>query len=181
MKTSLQIFGAFALALTVFASCSPNLTPFTERLYQEYQWSENELKQIQFYLSEDLVLRRQLSAGNTEILAGGKIRVEDGRQVEEILIERGTPGVFMFSPKKEHFAISFEDDDYLMFGPNPRVGNKFVLLGKDWTRGMGTVTYGGREFRVKSEDAYAGLLVNLKKIRKTERRSRVAGGRRVGG
>ena len=180
MKSLKLTIGALC-ALFFLASCSPRLTPFTEQLYNDFGWNEGQLKQIQFYLSEDLVMRRQLSAGSSEILSGGKIRVENGRRVEVVTVPRGTPGVFLFSPKRDHFAISFESDDkYLMFGPNPKAGNRFVLLGSDWSRNGGMVTYGGQKFRVERNDAFAGLLVNLKKIQKTERQSRTARGRTVG-
>ena len=178
----LKLTAGALFAVLFFAACSPRLTPLTEQLYDDFRWDESELSRIQFYLSDDLVMRRQLSAGSSEILSGGKIRIENGRRVEVVTIQRGTPGVFLRRGSKgDHFAVSFESDDkYLMFGPNPKAGDRFVILGSDWSRNGGMVTYGGQKFRVDRTDAFAGLLVNLKKIQKTERQSRVARGRTVG-
>jgi len=177
LKNSLFIFfiGLF------LASCSPKLTPFTQRLYTESNWTKAELKQIQFYLSEDIKLKRALSGGSSEI-ANGKIRIEDGRQIEEVVIPKMTPGIFLFSPKDNRFAISFEDSDarFLMFGPNPKANNRYVLLASEWKGRTGKVKYDDKTWRIDANDAIANLLVDLKKVRKVTVNSRTAGGRKIG-
>lgn len=180
MKSLYNIFAAAVLVLSMSA-CSPQLTTFTQRLYDEYDWTESELKRIQFYVSDDILLRRQLTGGTSEIISG-EIKVVDGREVEEIVIRRKTPGVLLFLPKENRFAISFEaegDDRYLIFGPNPKAGNRYALLASEWRRRGGKVTYEGRKFDVEASSAFAALMVDLKKIRKTSINSRTARGRRV--
>jgi hypothetical protein len=180
MKSTYNIFAAAVVILTL-ASCSPQLTSFTQRLYDEYDWSETELKRIQFYVSDDIIMRRQLTGGSSEIISG-EIKIVDGREVEEVVIRRKTPGVLLFLPKEDRFAISFEadgDDRYLIFGPNPKAGNRYALLASEWRRRGGTVTYEGRKFDVEASSAFAALMVDLKKIRKTSINSRTARGRRV--
>jgi hypothetical protein len=92
-----------------------------------------------------------------------------------------TPGVFVFSPKEKRFAISFEDSDarFLMFGPNPKAGNKYVLLASEWKNRRGKVQYDDKTWRVSADDAVSSLLVDLKKVRKVSVSSRTAGGRKV--
>lgn len=175
---NLTLFGLLAILLS---SCSPTLTPFTQRLYDEYRWTESELKRIQFYLSDDVVMRRELTGSKSEIISG-EIKLIDGRKVEEIIIPAGTPGVFLFSPKDERFAISFEDggdDRFLMFGPNPKAGNRYVLLASDWNRRTGKVTYAGTMYLVNSNDAFATLMVDLKETRRISINRRTARGRTV--
>lgn len=172
---------AIAVALLSLGACSPRLTPFTERLYDENRFTEVDLKKIQFYLSDDIVMRREFSSSDSRI-EGGTIRMVGGRQVEEIVIPRGTPGVFLFSPKADRFAISFEaegEDRYLMFGPNPKADGRFVLLASDWNRRQGTVTYEGRKFEVDASSAWANLMVDLKRMNSTSVKSRTAKGRTV--
>ncbi len=171
------------LSLLFFSSCNTRLTYFTEDLYQEQGWSDKELKKIQFYVSQNIVLKRELTGGSSEIISG-KIKIENGSRIEEVVIPKGTPGVFLFSPKNNRFAVSFEEKGnkrYLMFGPSPKNGDRFVMLASDWNRRSGKVTYGGKQWRVGSESAYAALLVDMKKIHKYDKNSRVARGRRVGG
>lgn len=172
---------ASALIIFFSTSCTPTLSPFTERLYDENRWSEEELKRIQFYLSEDLVLRRQAQEGSSEITKG-EIKMVNGKRVEEVIIRRNTPGVLLFSPKQDRFAVTFESngDDYLMFGPNPKASGRFVVLASDWNKRQGTVTYAGKKWRVDYRDAMASLLVDLKKTRKVSVKSRTAQGRKVG-
>lgn len=162
------------------ASCSPSYRPFTQDLHRSYQWSENDLKKVQFYLSEDIVLHRELSFGETAI-EGGKIITENGRQVEEIVFAEGTPGVLMFMPKENRMAVSFEDgtDRFLMFGPNPKANDRYVLLASDWNRRSGLVNYNGKRYRTSSRSAFAGLLVDLDRVNKTSVQRRRAKGRTI--
>jgi hypothetical protein len=169
------------LLVIVLSSCSPSLTPFTQRLYDQYRWTESELKRIQFYLSDNIVMRRELSGSKSEIISG-EIKLIDGRRVEEIVIPSGTPGVFMFSPKANRFAISFEEDGderFLMFGPNPKANNRYVLLASDWNRRMGKVTYAGQMYNVDTGSAFAGLMVDLRKSSQISVNRRTARGRTV--
>lgn len=170
----------FALSTAVLAGCSPRLTPFTQDLYDDARWSENELKRIQFYLSDPIVLRRVMSGGESTITEG-KIKMIDGRRVEEIIIPENTPGILLFMHKYDRFAISFEEfsDDYLMFGPNPKIGDRYALLAREWKKQSGVVTYNGTEYEVAANSAFASLLVDLRKINKVERETRRATGRTV--
>jgi hypothetical protein len=177
MKNTLMV----CLVLTALSSCSPNLSYFTQDLYERNRWSEAELKKIQFYLSDDVYLRRSLGENASEIVEG-QVRVINGRKVEEIVIPRSTPGVFMFSPRANRFAITFEkgsDQRFLMFGPNPKAGERYVLLAKDWERTSGTVTYDGKEYEVNYGAAFAGLMVDLRRIDRQDRNSRTVEGVRV--
>ncbi|MCB0683583.1 MAG: hypothetical protein KDC32_22165, partial [Saprospiraceae bacterium] len=136
------------------ASCSPTLSPFTRNLLQENRWSDDELKRIQFYLSNDIVLHRKLDSGASTI-SDGEIKIINGQEVEEVVIRRGTPGVFLFRPKADHFAVSFEstgnDQRFLMFGPNPKLDGRFVLLASEWERRQGKVTYDGVTYWVDAD------------------------------
>jgi hypothetical protein len=163
-----------------FASCSAKLTPFTQRLYDEYNWSERELKKIQFYLSENIILWREAGSEETRI-KNGKIRVKDGRKVEEVLFKKGTPGVLVFSPKENRFAISFDkqDEQYLMFGPNPKANNRYVLLGKKWDRRQGEITYNGNIYNTSAENAFASLLVDIDAASQLNVKSKTVKGRKV--
>lgn len=170
----------FLTVVLSFASCSKTLTSFTERMYEEQGWSEQQLEKIQFYLSDDIVLWRD--AGNSKSsLENGQIKIVDGRKVEEVVFKSGTPGVFLFSPEKEKFAISFEDRDdrFLMFGPSAKWSGRFVLLAKEWRKSIGKITYDGKVWNTSSESAYATLLVDLKKANNTQYKSKTVSGRKI--
>jgi hypothetical protein len=177
----IQFLAIVMMSLITLSSCSKRLTPFTENIYEEFNWTDRELEKIQFYLSDDIILHRKLRAEDSKI-DDGKIRVVDGSRVEEIVFKRGTPGVFMFTPKKNRMAISFEsggEEKYLMFGPNSKTGGKFVLLAKEWNQRSGKVSYNSKTYTTSYESAYANLLVDLKKARNINYKSRTAKGRTV--
>ena len=172
-----------ALALAVLSACSPQLTALTDDLRDDNRWTERELSQIQFYLSEDLVLTRERRRGTTDIQQG-RVRVENGRDIEEVVFDRGTPGVMLFSPKEGHLAIGFDptdDDRYLVFGANPREDGRYTLLAKEWKRYNGKVTYGGETWNVSAANADVSLLLNLKRTGTVDRDTKRPAGRRVGG
>ncbi len=176
-----QLLFLGALVTIFLSSCSPRLTPFTQRLYSENGWSERDLQAIQFYLSDDIVLTRQVRDGESSI-RDGKVKVVAGKEIEELRFPKGTPGVLLFEPKNNRFAISFEeggDERYLMFGPNRNRGGKYMLLAADWDKNYGTVTYDGQLYRTNSESAFAALLIDLKAIRKVSVKSKTAKGRTV--
>lgn len=179
MRTQFIFF--FSILLIGLSSCSPRLTPFSQRIYSENNWSERDLQSIQFYLSEDIVLTRQRKQGESTI-KDGKVKVVGGKEIEEIKFPKGTPGVLLYIPKERRFAISFEeggDEKYLMFGPNKRYGGKYMMLAADWDKRYGTVTYNDNVYRTDNESAYAALLIDLKALRQVTVKSKTAKGRTI--
>jgi len=168
------------LSVLFITSCGPTYKPFTSALQNDNRWSEEELKHIQFYLSNDIVLRRNLSRGES-VIEGGKIRIKEGQRIEEIVIREGTPGVLVFMPKEERLAISFENgkDKFLVFGPHPKWNGRYMLLGSEWDKYAGKVTYQGKTYSTSSKSAYAGLLVDLDKVSQVTRKRHTVAGRKV--
>ncbi len=178
---NLRMFTFLIFCLIGLNACSPSLSPFTQSLYEENNWSDAQLKKIQFYLSDNIVLWRQLSNSSSEIVSG-EIKMVDGKRVEEIVIPRGTPGVLTAQPQENLFAVSFESgsDRFLMFGPNPRMGNRYMLRFKQKNNNrIYKVTYEDRVFNMRSSDALATLMVDLKKVNQVSVKSRRASGRTI--
>jgi len=170
------------LSLFLLSSCSQQLNYFTEDMYSDYKWSENELKKIQFYLSEDIELESIRNASESKI-SDGQIRINKGQKIDKVIIRKGTPGTLMFSPSTKRFAVSFDEDseNYLMFGPNPKANGKYVLLAKDWKRHHGIISYGNKQYRTSSESAYAALMVDVKKAKRMSYSKKTASGRTIKG
>ena len=169
------------LGIIFLASCSPHLTPLTENLVEDMNWSSDELEQIQFYLSDDIVLYREAKIGDASIREG-KVKVVNGRKVEQIVFEKGTPGVFLFSTSATNMAISFEEGGekrYLVFGPSPKYSDRYVLLAKDWNRKKGQISYDDRVYQTSTQSAFAMLMIDLERARKTSVKSRKAKGRTI--
>jgi len=172
----LILFIAIASSL---ASCK-NLVPYTDSMKQNHGWTDEQVRSIQFYLSHDIILRRELTKGTSEIVQG-KIKIVDGRKVDEIIVRAGTPGVVSEIPKSDKLKVSFEvgDDHSISFGVNPNVGEKYVLLASEWKNGLGKVHYAGDEYYTDPDSKYSYLMVDLRRIDKSDRKQHVAKGRKI--
>ena len=180
MKKVFSFSAAVIFAFTM-ASCSSELRPFTANLLREGGWNDSELKKVQFYLSNDVILQRAIKNGTSEITSGS-IKIVKGEKIEEVRIPRGTPGVFVFREKDNHFAVSFDatsDKRYLMFGPNPKQKGTYVLLASEWQNRQGKVRYDDGFYYTSDESAWAILMVDFKKIQKIEVASQTAKGRKI--
>jgi len=178
MKSIAKLLPLVVLCIFLLSACSPRLSPFTQKLYEENNWSSAQLKRIQFYLSDGVILRRQRTGADSKI-SGGKIRMEQGREIEEIIIPKGTPGVLSYIPRENRFAISFEEgksNRTLIFGPDSRGNNRYVLKVVKWKDARGIIRYDDKNYYIYKSDALALLMVDLKKIRKTQVKKRVAKG-----
>ena len=114
-------------------------------------------------------------------IVSGEIKMVQGRKVEEIRIPKGTPGVVVDRPRGDKLAVSFEtqNDRYLIFGPNPKKGARYVLLATEWKNNRGKVKYDGQQYFTTRESGLAALLVNLKQSKKVRVKSRAAKGREI--
>ena len=169
-----------AIAILTLSSCK-TLIPFSEDLKTDNNWNDDQIKQIQYYNSETIVLNRQLKSNETGIVSG-KIKMVDGKQVEEIIIKKGTPGVISAIPDSERLAISFEigDDHYLTFGIDHNRGGRYYLRLKDYKKNQyAVVSYFDKTYNIAPQALNAYLQVNLKKINKLKTELRVAKGRKL--
>ena len=169
----------FAFALVALSSCK-TLVPFTENLKDSNSWKDTDLKQIQYYNSETIILHRQLNKNETGIVSG-KVKVIDGKQVEEIIIKKGTPGIVTALPLQK-MAISFElgDDYFLTFGIDKKRGDKYYLRLRELKDGKyAIVTYNNKAYQLSPASLNSYLQVNLKKIDNQQRELRVAKGRKL--
>ncbi len=104
----------------------------------------------------------------------------DGRQVEQIVIKSGTPGVIVKAENRDIFQVSFDaDGSFLRFGVNKDYNGRYTMMAKRWDGRVGIVDYAGKEYKSTPESIYAYLSVNMKKIDNTSVESREAGGRTI--
>ena len=165
----------------LLSACTTQLSYFTQDLQDGYNWTESELKKIQFFLSEDIHLVRAKSKEISKI-EDGSITIQSGSSIDQVIIEAGTPGVVVFTPKANRFAVSFDDDssNYLIFGPSPNSKGRYVLMAKKWNAQSGIVTYGGKEYRTSSANAFAALMVDVNNAMKVSTTQSKASGRTIG-
>lgn len=171
----ITIFG-----ITLLASCTPQLVPYTTTVQRQTGLGESQLKKVQFYNSDRIVLFREVGKNTTEVVSGD-IKIVDGKQIEEIVINPNTPGVLVNSADGKRFGISFEEgaDRYLVFGLDPKKAGRYSIYGKNWENHIATIDYDGKEYKLAPQSSEAILLVNLKKLNAMKVNTRTVHGRSV--
>lgn len=85
---------ALSLAAGMFATTGcASFVPFTEELRTQNDLREAELRNLQFYTSNEVTLRREASSSGRQITAGHRLVLLSGKTVEEVVLEEHTPGV----------------------------------------------------------------------------------------
>jgi hypothetical protein len=110
----------FACALVLSTGCA-SYVPFTQELRNEHRLSVDDLRNLQFYNSHAITLRRELARGDRQVTGTHKLLVIAGKQIEEVLIEKNTPGVLVGADEGT-LQVSFEEGTSLSFtvrGPEP--------------------------------------------------------------
>jgi hypothetical protein len=174
MKNLILLF----TAIITLSSCK-NMVPYTDALRQKYNWSESDLKRIQFYTSDAIILQRKVVDGETRIQEG-KIKTINGEKIEEIIIRSGTQGILVQEASGK-LSISFEKNNsyFINFGKNVNMNNRFSIAFSSLQNKIGTINYNGTKYFTAPETVDAILMVDMRRIDNSELNQRVAKGRKV--
>lgn len=99
---------------------APERVALTNALRTRYELTETELRALQYYLSERVVLERVMTDGSRRV-ERGRLVVRGGTVIHQIVIERGTPGVvepdatLTEGPSAHAIPVSFEPGAPLAF------------------------------------------------------------------
>ena len=120
---------------------------FTDELRDRYALTDQEVRSLQYWVSDDIRLERLTATGSRNVERGQLVE-RGGESTDTILIPRGTPGVAV-GQGADWIAVSFEPGSYLYFSsrhdgqhvlPNPAdSGTRYYLWSQDWTTGPGVV------------------------------------------
>lgn len=168
----------FLSLITILSSCK-TLTPFTETIRQKNNLTLQDLKNIQFYTSNDILLNREINGSKNQIISG-RIKTVNNRQIEEIFIPINTACLVVDTSKNGSIKLSFSDNDEksLTFGVTQNT-SRYVLLAESWNGKEGTVHYGSDIYITKGLSYDACLLVNMKELLKIKRKFKVEKGRKL--
>lgn len=197
------------VALLFGTGCATRMVPFTQELRAQHELTDSEVKGLQFYLSDDVKLRRELERDNRRVV-GGNLEVTTGKLVEEVLVEEQTPGVVVAMDELT-LSVSFEEGTSLSFSvarparpalplvlhesryaepPDPfpgrapakRADDTATLLGNYWLviGADGVVSFGGRPFEAVEGSHRAHLLIDAESLEEVAESRTVLKGRTVG-
>jgi len=102
-----------ALGLSSGVGCA-SYVPFTHELRTEHGLTDEEVRNLQFYVSDAITLRREVESDKRQVTPGHKLLVLSGKQIEEVVIPAKTPGVAVkVGPRS--IAVSFQPGTQLIF------------------------------------------------------------------
>jgi hypothetical protein len=156
--------------------------PFTKDLLDRINSNNLDIKKVQFFIDQRLILRRTLGSQKSNI-KGGQILFENGLYVHEVIIPKYTPGV-CDGFDGDRISISFEmQNNDIKFGPHGNNQESFTLSARNWNNGTGEITYDNATYTVKCAAcpnvAVTTLLVKKSEAHKLKKTQRIVKGRRV--
>jgi hypothetical protein len=160
-----------------------NFVPFTRDLRAKLEKENIDLKEVQFYVDQKVILSRNLGDQKVEVKSG-VIKLENGKYINDVIIPSFTPGI-CDATENDKLMISFEKgNNDLAFGPGSGYTfNNYVLYGTEWKDGTAAVTYDSNKFRARcgtcADVASATLVIRKSELDKMERKSRTLKGRTV--
>ncbi len=175
-------------AVILLSSCSINRMYLTVDTKQQIEKAGVDIKQVQFYNSEEIVLARQLNKGELKV-AEGKVRIENGQSIEEIIIPANTPGICELNDEKT-LKVSFDTGDgksipFLVErkGDMATSGSYFKIGAKQWVRTsrgeqVGKVDYQGQIYNLV-RGMNSRLMIDKSVLNKVDRNTHVAKGRKL--
>ncbi|GAC1383810.1 MAG: hypothetical protein NVSMB45_11400 [Ginsengibacter sp.] len=157
--------------------------PFTKQLRQRIENNNLDIKKIQFFVDQQLIMRRTLGTEKADVKSG-ELLFEKGQYINEVVIPAFTPGV-LENIAGDRMKISFEiqnnEIEFAALGDN----TFYRLVGSNWNNANGSadIVYENKVYRVVcgscSSAGDAKLVVIKKEIDKMDNKKRIVQGRKI--
>lgn len=160
-----------------------NYVPFTRELKDRLERENIDIKQVQFYVDQKLIMSRYVDDNKAQVNSG-VLKLENGRYINEVIVNPFTPGV-LEDITNGNLMVSFEKgNNNLGFGLGSNYSaNQYVLYGFEWKNGTAVVNFDNNKFRVRcgtcSDVASARLMIKKSVVDKFQKKTRVLEGRKV--
>jgi hypothetical protein len=158
--------------------------PFTKDLYGRLKSNNLDVRSVQFYNDQQILLSRNVDNYNTEIKSG-KVVFKNGKYVNEVLIPAYTPGI-IDSIDNDGFRVSFErGNNNFKFINNKYSPEFFIFSGTNWKEGGCDVMFDRMVYRATCGGACSSvsdvkLVVKQSDIDNNKKQSKTLQGVKVG-
>ena len=157
-----------------------SMIPFTRELYNRLRNNNQDIRKLQFFVDQTLILSRGLSQDKLYI-DQGKVINQSGVNENKIELPTLTPGVIE-GIDPDGLRIAFESgNNTLKFINNKYSPEFFIFSGTNWDNGTAEVPYRGTTYRAScgtcSSVSEARLVVRQKDINAGDTKTSTIGGR----
>lgn len=170
-----------APSTTTAAIDKSQFVPFSRELQMKLAAYNVDVRRVQFYIDQKLVLTRALDSAKAEV-ASGTVRFINGKLINEIVIPAYTPGIIE-SADLNGVRVSFESGNSFLFVP-AEGEDKYVVAGNNWDNGTVEVPYDKGIYKAacggSNSVADVRLVVKLTDVNKSDKKTRTLQGRKLG-
>ena len=170
----------FALCLSLFAGCSKkvqepepivvapvikekiNYFPFMSETINKYSLTESDLLALQFYISNDIILKKKSNKLNSKI-AEGALVINNDINSDEVIIEALTLCTLV-KIEENTIQVRFEDENYTLTFKNSTQDkmDKYYLSADSWQDKKGFLRTNNALYEAIGTSGDAYLMINLK-------------------
>jgi hypothetical protein len=194
---------AAVLSLGAATGCRPALVPLTQEMREQNHLTDGELKNLQYYVSHTITLRRELESGGRQVTGNHKLVLVNGKTIEEVVVEAQTPGICV-GVDAHRLQVSFEQGTSFTFVPaqsqgsaspggfasppdvNPFPGNErprpaatdglFSGNYMLWSEPSGSIPFMGKAFEGLEETPKVTLMIDAESLQKVVKKHKVLPG-----
>lgn len=158
------------------------MIPFTRDLYNRLREANQDIRKLQFFVDQTIILSRGTSQDKL-FIDQGKLVNQSGMNENKIELPTLTPGIIeLIEP--DGMRISFESaNNNIKFINNKYSPEFFIFSGNNWENGTAEIDYKGTTYRAScgtcSSVAEAKLVVRQKDIMAGDTKSYIIGGRTI--
>ena len=166
------------LFLLLLCGCTPKVY-LTQGMRNNLSNKSIDLTVIQYYNDVPIVMKRQLSTGETKT-SKGTIKFEGDKQIEYVTIPAHTPGICIDRSTPDKLYIKFDADNTSALWFANSNGTYEVAADKWYDNNkVAKVTYNGKQYFISHPDTWARLMVKKDSHVKVEETNKVAKGAKI--
>lgn len=169
---------ALVAVSAALCGCAAHKVAFTQGIRTQYDLGNEDLKNLQYYVSSDITLQREFRREEGEVSQTHRLVAKESGLVDQVVIRAGTPGIAT-EVEQAYLAVSFEPGVSLMFGSPPTDWDperKYKLVAKRWTATYGEIDYDGKIFHAVEGSRAAYLEVRLESLDAVKKQKKVLPG-----
>lgn len=168
-----------SISALILVSCATKV-PYTDKIRDEFELDEKRIKKVQFFTSSEIIMYRASSSGSKGTQEGGVLVESSHSKEDRIIIPPRTKCVVEKMGENGELSIRFESgaNRYLVFKTRSN-GNSRYYLDAIWKDGKGEINYANELYMATGVSGNAYLLVQIKKLQKTQRQDRIVKGVKI--